>query len=218
MTRTGSARQQRSAAMKMRPRMSRGMSRRTSRSRLRPGRLPLAYCRAAVSSTCPHRPPELPRPLARHRELGATGPLRDRRRRIRPRRGRTGHLRRGLRLLRRPGEPGGHGATPHRRPGRADHHHRPGLPPARLAQGRHRGRHRREATFGDVGAVQVAAAPDDSAAALALATMDAATTERSLLLAEIYRRGSVWRFRAVGQGHDHGLGDLARGYGVAVDD
>ncbi|WAL95576.1 TerD family protein [Streptomyces sp. Je 1-369] len=75
-----------------------------------------------------------------------------------------------------------------------------------------------EATFGDVGAVQVAAAPDDSAAALALATMDAATTERSLLLAEIYRRGSVWRFRAVGQGHDHGLGDLARGYGVAVDD
>ncbi|MFD6432465.1 TerD family protein [Streptomyces venezuelae] len=75
-----------------------------------------------------------------------------------------------------------------------------------------------EATFGDVGAVQVTAAPDDSAAPLALATMDAATTERSLLLAEIYRRGSVWRFRAVGQGYDHGLGDLARGYGVAVDD
>ncbi|WP_409237369.1 TerD family protein [Streptomyces sp. PA5.6] len=75
-----------------------------------------------------------------------------------------------------------------------------------------------EATFGDVGAVQVTAAPDDSAAALALATMDAATTERSLLLAEVYRRGSVWRFRAVGQGYDHGLADLARGYGVAVDD
>lgn len=75
-----------------------------------------------------------------------------------------------------------------------------------------------DVTFGDVGAVQVTAAPDESAAALAQATMDAATSERTLLLAEIYRRGSVWRFRAVGQGYDHGLADLARGYGVDITD
>ncbi|MEL7989588.1 TerD family protein [Streptomyces albidoflavus] len=73
--------------------------------------------------------------------------------------------------------------------------------------------------FGDVGAVQVALAPGGSAAApSARATLDAATSERTLLLAELYRRGPVWRFRAVGQGYDHGLAALARGYGVDVAD
>lgn len=37
-----------------------------------------------------------------------------------------------------------------------------------------------------------------------------------MLLAEIYRRGPVWRLRAIGQGYDHGLAELARGYGVDV--
>ncbi|WP_195731013.1 TerD family protein [Streptomyces albidoflavus] len=73
--------------------------------------------------------------------------------------------------------------------------------------------------FGDVGAVQVALAPGGSAAApSARATLDAATSERTLLLAELYRRGPVWRVRAVGQGYDHGLAALARGYGVDVAD
>ncbi|MFI6641741.1 TerD family protein [Streptomyces sp. NPDC050504] len=72
------------------------------------------------------------------------------------------------------------------------------------------------ATFGDVGAVQVAAAPGTGSAPLARATLDAATTERTLLLGELYRRGPLWRFRAVGQGYDHGLADLARGYGVDI--
>lgn len=73
--------------------------------------------------------------------------------------------------------------------------------------------------FGDVGAVQVALTPGGSAATpSARATLDAATSERTLLLAELYRRGPVWRFRAVGQGYDHGLAALARGYGVDVAD
>lgn len=38
------------------------------------------------------------------------------------------------------------------------------------------------------------------------------------LLAEVYRRGPVWRLRAVGQGYDHGLEVLARTYGVDVAD
>ncbi|MFF3376831.1 TerD family protein [Streptomyces sp. NPDC002680] len=73
-------------------------------------------------------------------------------------------------------------------------------------------------TFGTVGAIQIGAAPGDSGAPLARATLDAATTERTMLLAEIYRRGPVWRMRAVGQGYDHDLDTLARGYGVAIAD
>jgi DNA polymerase-3 subunit epsilon len=38
------------------------------------------------------------------------------------------------------------------------------------------------------------------------------------VLAELYRRGPLWRFRAVGQGYDHGLAALTRGYGVDVAD
>ncbi|MFT2017063.1 TerD family protein [Streptomyces sp. 796.1] len=72
------------------------------------------------------------------------------------------------------------------------------------------------ATFGTVGAIQLGAAPGTSAAPVARATLDAATTERTMLLAEIYRRGPVWRLRAVGQGYDHGLDALVRGYGVDV--
>ncbi|MFF0450555.1 TerD family protein [Streptomyces sp. NPDC004609] len=73
-------------------------------------------------------------------------------------------------------------------------------------------------TFGDVGAIQISTGPDGSAAPLAQAALDAATTERTMLLAEIYRRDHLWRFRAVGQGYDHGLDALARGYGVDIAD
>ncbi|MFF8383356.1 TerD family protein [Streptomyces kanasensis] len=72
------------------------------------------------------------------------------------------------------------------------------------------------ASFGDIGAVQITLAPGVDAPTTAQATLDAATSERTLLLAEIYRRGSRWRFRAVGQGYDHGLEALVRGYGVDV--
>ncbi|MFD8195250.1 TerD family protein [Streptomyces wuyuanensis] len=74
------------------------------------------------------------------------------------------------------------------------------------------------ATFGAVGAIQIGVAAGSSGAPLARATLDAATTERTMLLAEIYRRGPVWRLRAVGQGYDHGLDVLVRGYGVDVAD
>jgi DNA polymerase-3 subunit epsilon len=71
-------------------------------------------------------------------------------------------------------------------------------------------------TFGDVGAIHISSGPGPSAAPLVQATLDAATTERTLLLAELYRRGPLWRLRTVGQGYDQGLGALARGYGVDV--
>ncbi|MGK7233158.1 TerD family protein [Streptomyces hygroscopicus] len=73
-------------------------------------------------------------------------------------------------------------------------------------------------TFGDVGAIHVTAGPGTSAAPLVQATLDAATTERTMLLTELYRRGPLWRLRTVGQGYDHGLATLARGYGVDIAD
>ncbi|UGY92344.1 TerD family protein [Streptomyces gobiensis] len=72
------------------------------------------------------------------------------------------------------------------------------------------------ATFSDVGAIEITVTCGIGESPTARATLDAATTERTLILAEIYRRGDGWRLRAVGQGYDHGLADLARGYGVDV--
>ncbi|MER5834427.1 TerD family protein [Streptomyces sp. NPDC002130] len=72
--------------------------------------------------------------------------------------------------------------------------------------------------FGDVGAIHISSGPGPSAAPLVQATLDAATTERTLLLAELYRRGPLWRLRTVGQGYDQGLDALARSYGVDVSD
>ncbi|WP_328723142.1 TerD family protein [Streptomyces sp. NBC_00247] len=73
-----------------------------------------------------------------------------------------------------------------------------------------------DATFSEVGAIEITALRGVGAAPAARATLDAATTERTMILAELYRRGDGWRLRAVGQGYDHGLADLARGYGVDV--
>lgn len=72
-----------------------------------------------------------------------------------------------------------------------------------------------EQTFGDVGAVSFSISGPESR--IATAVLDAATSERSLLLAEIYRRGGAWRCRAIGQGYDDGLAALATRYGVEVD-
>ncbi|WP_425270367.1 TerD family protein [Gordonia alkanivorans] len=71
------------------------------------------------------------------------------------------------------------------------------------------------ATFGDVGALSVTIdAPEFS---FATAVLDAATTERSMIVAEIYRRNGIWRLRAVGQGYDDGLAEFAVRHGVEID-
>lgn len=72
-----------------------------------------------------------------------------------------------------------------------------------------------ECTFGDLGAVTLSV--DGEYATAATATLDAGTSERTMLLAEIYRRGEQWRVRAIGQGYDDGLAELATRYGVVVD-
>ncbi len=43
-----------------------------------------------------------------------------------------------------------------------------------------------------------------------------ASTNTSLIFGELYRHNGEWKFRAVGQGYDGGLGALARGFGVNV--
>ncbi|MFC9977367.1 TerD family protein [Spirillospora sp. NPDC127200] len=75
-----------------------------------------------------------------------------------------------------------------------------------------------DGTFQDVGAIEISAGAGVGERPFVQATLDAATSERSLLLAEVYRRGASWRLRAVGQGYDFGLADLARHFGVDVED
>jgi tellurium resistance protein TerD len=43
-----------------------------------------------------------------------------------------------------------------------------------------------------------------------------ASTETAMVFGEVYRRGGEWKFKAVGQGFQGGLGPLARNYGVNV--
>lgn len=73
-----------------------------------------------------------------------------------------------------------------------------------------------DCTFGDIGAVTLSV--DGASSTIATTTLDAATTERSLLLAEVYRRNGIWRVRSVGQGYDDGLAHLATLHGVVVDE
>ncbi|GAA2048475.1 TerD family protein [Williamsia deligens] len=43
-----------------------------------------------------------------------------------------------------------------------------------------------------------------------------ASTETAMVFGELYRSGSEWKFRAVGQGYASGLAGIARDYGVNV--
>ena len=43
-----------------------------------------------------------------------------------------------------------------------------------------------------------------------------ASTETAMIFAELYRNGTEWKFKAIGQGFAGGLGPLAKNYGVNV--
>ncbi|RFU19920.1 TerD family protein [Geodermatophilus marinus] len=73
------------------------------------------------------------------------------------------------------------------------------------------------ATFGDVGPIELILR-DEHGAPTARATLDAATDERSLILATLYQRHGTWRWRAVGQGYSDALADLAIRHGVDIDE
>ncbi|MFT4126954.1 MAG: TerD family protein [Gordonia sp. (in: high G+C Gram-positive bacteria)] len=73
-----------------------------------------------------------------------------------------------------------------------------------------------EGTFGDLGALSISV--DTTARTVATGVLDAATTERSMIIAEIYRRRGCWRLRMLGQGYDDDLAAFAVRYGVDVDE
>jgi tellurium resistance protein TerD len=43
-----------------------------------------------------------------------------------------------------------------------------------------------------------------------------ASTETAMIFGEIYRHNNEWKFRAVGQGFNGGLGPLAKSFGVSI--
>lgn len=43
-----------------------------------------------------------------------------------------------------------------------------------------------------------------------------ASVETAMIFGEVYRNGSEWKFRAVGQGYKGGLGPMAKNYGVNI--
>lgn len=72
--------------------------------------------------------------------------------------------------------------------------------------------------FGQVNDAYVRVLNDEDGSELARydLTEDAATIV-SMIFCEIYRHGSEWKLRAVGQGFEKGLESVARNFGVSVD-
>lgn len=58
----------------------------------------------------------------------------------------------------------------------------------------------------------------DDGSVLASFTPPRLGTETALVLVEIYRRGGVWKVRAVGQGYANGLAGIATDFGVSVEE
>ncbi|WP_234391029.1 TerD family protein [Nocardia suismassiliense] len=70
--------------------------------------------------------------------------------------------------------------------------------------------------FGELGALTLTFV-DENEDVLADYVMSDATTESALQFGEVYRRGDVWKVRAVGQGWASGLAGLATDFGVNID-
>ncbi|WP_169811541.1 TerD family protein [Nocardia harenae] len=70
---------------------------------------------------------------------------------------------------------------------------------------------------GTVAAVPLAVRVSDGSAAHDL-VVGGLSTETTVVLGEIYRRGGAWKLRNVGQGYASGLAGLATDYGITVDD
>lgn len=73
-------------------------------------------------------------------------------------------------------------------------------------------------TFGQVPGLNLLLIDAASGAELVRFDIPSATSERAFVFGELYRRGAEWKFRAIGQGYDSGLGGLAADFGISVDD
>ena len=72
-------------------------------------------------------------------------------------------------------------------------------------------------TFGQLGALSVTLADPSTGADVRFDITDA-TSQTALVFLEVYRRGGVWKAKAVGQGYETGLGGLAGDFGISVAD
>ena len=72
--------------------------------------------------------------------------------------------------------------------------------------------------FGQVRDLALSVRDAGTNAEIARFTGMGATIETALVAGELYRRGSAWKFRAVGQGWASGLAGLATDFGITVDD
>lgn len=73
------------------------------------------------------------------------------------------------------------------------------------------------AGFGELDALEVSLADAGGENLLRFAIDDAGSVS-AFIFGELYRRGEEWKFRAVGQGYDTGLGGLATDFGVDIED
>lgn len=74
------------------------------------------------------------------------------------------------------------------------------------------------AAIADVAPVSLLLSQSGNSDPLAIFEMSSLTSERAIVACELYRRNDEWKIRAVGQGYDGGLADLAVDFGVEVDD
>jgi len=76
----------------------------------------------------------------------------------------------------------------------------------------------RQQNFGMVRAAFIRVVNDQTQEELARYDLsEDASTETAMIFGEVYRNGSEWKFRAVGQGFTGGLAPLARHFGVEVE-
>ncbi len=75
----------------------------------------------------------------------------------------------------------------------------------------------RRQNFGQVGGSFIRIVNDETSQELTRYELgEDFSTETAVIFGEIYRHGSEWKFRAVGQGYTGGLGPMAKNYGVNI--
>ena len=73
----------------------------------------------------------------------------------------------------------------------------------------------RRQSFGMVGKAYIRCLNGDGSTELARYDLsEDSSTETAMIFGELYRSGSEWKFKAVGQGFQGGLGPLARSMGI----
>lgn len=75
----------------------------------------------------------------------------------------------------------------------------------------------RKQNFGMVNKAYIRVVNDDNGTEIARYDLsEDASIETAMIFGEVYRSGSDWKFKAIGQGFQGGLGPLARNFGVNI--